>query len=43
MGLLEQLKKKVDQQVQERVHSLLEPKLNEMIKILQKIEKNTRD
>lgn len=41
MGLLENLKKKVEKEVQQRV-SVLEPKLDEMIKLLKQIEENTR-
>lgn len=48
MGVLDKLKEKVEKEVQQRV-SVLEPKLNEMIKllkeqneILKKIEQNTQ-
>ena len=40
-GLLKNLEKKIEEKVQERV-AVLEPKLDEMIRLLKKIEENTR-
>ena len=40
-GILDRLKEKVEKEIDERM-SRLEPKLNRMIELLEKIERNTR-
>lgn len=40
-NLLKKLEKRIESKVQERI-GVLEPKLNEMIRLLKKIEENTR-
>jgi len=40
-GILDRLKEKVEKEIDERM-SRLEPKLDRMIELLEKIEKNTR-